>query len=230
MLKICLKDLLAARWFLLAGAAFLLFYALQPYFSAGFIMAAGGAVVLAGLAVVFFLEDKNKTEILILSLPVRRSAIVGARHLLGALFLAVSGGIVFGVIAPLGIVIPSRPADADLSRLFSIEAASLFFVITAFFLALYLPLVHRFGFGRGTIRFVFAGIVFASLGAAGLFSVLPADPAARRELAVAAIGLVGEIRSSLGTPLFLLAAVVLTGMFFWISFRLSLRFYEKREF
>ncbi|MCX6564902.1 MAG: ABC-2 transporter permease [Candidatus Aminicenantes bacterium] len=230
MLKLCLKDLLAARWFLLANMTVLLLYALQPYFSAGFIMAAGGVVVIAGLAIVFFLEDRDKTEILTLSLPVKRSAIVGARHLLGALFLAVCGGIVFGVIAPLGTVIRSRSDAAGLSRLLSIEAAVLFFVITLFFLALYLPLYHRFGFGRGTIVFLIAGIALVSLGAAGLFAILPAAPAPGRELGTAVIGSVRAIRSSLGTPLFLLSAVAVVVVPFAISLRLSLRFYARREF
>lgn len=230
MLKICLKDLLAARWFLLAILSVLLLYTLQPFFSAGFILTAGGAAVMAGLAIVFFLEDRNKTEILTLSLPVKRSAIVGARHLLGALFLAVCGGIVFGVIAPLGILIHSGPADTGLSGLLSVEASALFFVIVAFFLALYLPLYHRFGFGRGTILFLIVGIALASLGTAGLFSTLAAGPAPGRELGAVAVGFVRTIRSSLGTPLFLLAAAVLVIIPFEVSFRLSTRFYARREF
>jgi len=230
MLKLCAKDILAARWVLLAELAIISLYALQPYFSAGFIMAAGITLILSGLATVFFMEDRNKTEVLYLSLPIKRSAIVGARYLLGALFLAVCGGIVFGVIAPMGTLIHSRPDDIGLSRLLSIEAAVLFFVITVFFLALYLPLYHRFGFGRGTILFLIVGIALTSLGTAGLFSILPADPAVRRELGAAVIGSVRAIRMSLGTPLFLLAAAALVVIPFGISFRLSLRFYARREF
>jgi len=229
MLRIFAKDLLAARWFLLAGAGALFLYTLQPFFSAGVILAAGAAVVLFGLAVVFFLEDRNRTEIVTLSLPVKRSEVVGARHLLGVLFLAVSGGIVFGAIAPLGTLVHSGPAAAGLFRLFSIEAAALFFVITAFLLALYLPLVHRFGFGRGTVLFLVAAIVLASLGAAAWFARLPADfsKSGGFESVFQALR---ALRSSLGTPLFLLLAAALIVVPYSVSFRLSLRFYARREF
>lgn len=229
MLKLVGKDLLAARWILLCGAAVLSLYSLQPFFSAGFILAAGGALALAGQATVFFLEDRNKTEILYLSLPVSRASIVGARYLLGAVLLAAGGAMVFGIIGWAGALMHVPRPAGGFPGLLSIEAAALFFPLTAFFLSLYLPFYHRFSFGRGTLLFTAAGVLCAALGAAGLKAAL-SDAFASGGGEAVIFGAVRVLRLSLGTPLFVLAAAAAVFIPFLVSLFLSTRFYARREF
>lgn len=226
MLKLCAKDWLAARWLLLADLAVLCLYSLQPYFSAGFILAGGAAVVLFGLGIVFFLEDRNRTEVLFLSFPIRRADVVGARYLFGALLVLVSGAALFGVVAPVAALVQSGVSGDDPLNLISIDAAAAFLCLSVFLVALYLPFYHRFGFGRGTIRFAAAAL---GLAAAALAAFLPAL-SAKNGGAEAVFGAVRTIRLSLGPALFLAAVaafIIVTG---FISFRASLRFYDRREF
>jgi len=231
MLKLIMKDLLAARWFLLLNLVAILLYSLQPPFADILVMVPGFYLVLINLATVFFYEDRNKTEILYLSFPVKRRDIVGARHLLGALSLAVVGLAVFGVIGPLSGWI--KPAGKSVSfPLLSVEAVAIFAAFSAIFISLYLVFYHRLGFGRGTIIFVIVAVLLLSAVVAAVVIRFPEDfdAAKNAEGARTVFGGLHALRTSLGTPLFLLAAALLTVVPLLVSLSLSKRFYARREF
>jgi hypothetical protein len=237
MLKLCKKDLLAARWFLSLALVIIILYPLQPFWPSVMLLTLGGLFGFFSLFIVFFLEDRNKTEVLYLSLPVKRSAIVGARYFLAGLLTLVGGGAVFGLIVPLSAVVHSRLPQSDLRPLLSIEGAAGFLVISVFLLALYLPFYHRFGFGRGTFLFsiVGGGILGGLVGLIRFRQAFesagpPADPTISKDPSAWILGIIESIRTSMGTPLFLLAVVGFVIGATTISLRLSLRFYDRREF
>ncbi len=231
MLKLIRKDWLAARWFLLANLAAILLYSLQPPFADVLVMVPGFCLVLINLAAVFFFEDRNKTEILYLSFPVKRRDVVASRHLLGGLSLAGVGLAVFGVIGPLAGWI--RPAGRSVSfPLHSVEAAAVFAVFSAVFASLYLIFYHRFGFGKGTMAFVVVAVLLLSAVVAAVVTRFPDDfDAAKNAEGVRTVfGCLHALRASLGTPLFLLAAAAAVIVPFLVSLSLSQRFYARREF
>jgi len=164
MFKLCRKDLLAAHRPLLLILVIFILYFLQPVWSSLLIMAIGGGFGFICLFVIFFLEDRNKTEILYLSLPQKRSTIVGARYLLSGLLSLIGGATLFGLVVPLnGLIFPSRPLGSNLQPLLSVEGVAGFLVISVFISSLYLPFHHRFDFGRGVILFMIVGVALLAL-------------------------------------------------------------------
>lgn len=217
MLKLCLKDLFAARWLLLLALFITILYPLQPFWPGEILPFMGGTYGFIALFIVFFLEDRNKTEILYLSLPVQRQTIVRARYLLGAFFILAGG-----VIVPLVSLIAAPLTEGGESPLIlSLEVAAAFLLILGFALSLYLGCYHRYGFGRGTFVFLIAGVVLGTL-------TLAAIKGGGRSLSIP--GILAGFRSALGTPLFILAAAAAVAVPFLVSLRLSTRFYARREF
>ena len=229
MLKLMKKDLLAARFLLGANLAALVLFSIQPHFSGGFILVFAVVLAISSLAAVYFYEDRNRTEVLYLSLPVKRKDIVVARHVIAAGFLAAFGLVMFGIIAPLESRLAAGP---DPFPLRSIEAAALYMVLGAILISLYLTCQYRFGFGRGSIAFVIVAVILFTAIVAAVVIRFPADfDAAKNEAGVRTIfGSLQALRTSAGTPLFLLAAAVLVLVPFLVSLPLSRRFYARREF
>jgi len=232
MLKIVGKEWLATRWLSLACLAGFALYSLQPYFAGGMIVFIGSALVLANLMIGFFIEDRTKTEILYLSLPVGRNAIVGARHLYGIIWVVAAGAVIFGLIGPVSDALrPGRPGP-DPFPLLTIEAAAVFAVFSAILTSLYLSFYHRFGFGRGTSLFAITCVLLISVLVVGAVAAFPDDFDLKKNAvgAKTLFGALHSLRLSLGTPLFVLAAAVLFVVPFLVSWRLSRRFYARREF
>jgi hypothetical protein len=237
--NLCRKDLLAAHRPLLLILVIFILYFLQPVWSSLLIMAVGGVFGFLCLFVIFFLEDRNKTEILYLSLPQKRSTIVGARYFLAGLLSLIGGAILFGFVVPLhGLIFSSRPLGSNLQSLLSVEGMAGYLVISAFISALYLPFHHRFGFGRGVILFQIVGVALLAGVAGGMKLVGRAfdfvdfwnDPKNIKDPGAGILDLIGAIRTSLGTTLFLITIVVFVIIATAISLWLSLRFYDRREF
>jgi hypothetical protein len=216
MLKLVLKDLLAARWLLLLALLVAILYPIQPFWPGEILPFMGGIYGFIALFIIFFLEDRNKTEIQYLSMPIQRRTVVRARYLLGSL-LVVAGGIIVPLVS---LIVSPSTENGEPRLIFSLEIAAAFLLIYGFALSLYLCCYHRFGFGRGTTVFVIAGVVLMTLAVAGL--------KAGGSLSIP--GILRAFRASLGTPLFLLAAAAAVIIPFIVSLRLSLRFYACREF
>ena len=228
MLKLVKKDLLAARWFLLTEWALFVIYVMQPFIGSQFIIILGGILALSNVYQILFIEDRNKTEILYLSLPIKRSTIVGARFLLG-FFHSLGALIVFGLIALINAVFRLHTSGPVQTSLLSIEAVVLLLIMSSHFLSLFLVFVYRSGFSRGTVSFILYGTLLAVSGISVL-SLVPLDADSMKNSGGFLLASLGTLRRALGTPLFLLAAALLTVVPFLVSLSLSKRFYARREF
>jgi hypothetical protein len=201
-------------------------------------MAMGGTFGFTGLVIVLFLENRNGTEILYLSLPLKRATIVGGRYVLAGLLTLAGGAAVFGLVIPLSAALHSRLADAGVRALLSIDGAAGYLLATVFLASLFLPFYHRSGFGRGMILFSMAGAAILAVGFGGWklagrafdFAGRLNDSHIPQDAGAWILGRIGSIRISLGTPLFLLAGLAAAGFAVAISLWFSLRFYRRREF
>jgi len=239
MLKICLKDFLAARWVWLTAGTIVVLFVIQPFGNILMVTLFGAILSFAGLLAVFLLEDRNKTEIFFASLPLNRSTIVKARYLLAAALITTAGLLVFGVVLPLGEAILAmtqvRPATVSSARP---EFIALFILLSTLLAVLFLPFQHRFDFGRGTVRFGFtaAGIIAVGAGLERVTGRWVKIPATSFDMGNPTLSVMGPLRilenlhTNLGTPLFLAAAVGLCAILFLLALRLSLAGYARREF
>jgi hypothetical protein len=229
---------MASRWWwLLFMASYILYFTFPLQQNLGLMV---GAIALISVCVfvTLFLEDRYKTEAFYASLPLKRSTVVLARYVLTAL-LSLAGGIfVFFYAYILTSVVKLRFIKIDLKSLLTFGGITGFVLFIAFLAALYFPFYFRHGLGRGS--FIFAAVLLA-LGivvtglerlAANIFHLTGPlftadflkDPGLGILLAI------GGIRHSLGLPLFVGATFTLMAGMLAISIRLSIRFYQKREF
>jgi hypothetical protein len=227
VLKLCLKDWVAGRWFWLAGVLMFALYVVQPGVVGFFFPVLGAALVFGSLFVTFALDDQSRVEALYGSLPLKRATVVRGRYVLAGLLSGAGAAIVFGSIPLLDALTRARREEPVLAFLLTIEGAVGFLLAVAPAILIFLPLCFRFGFGRGSIRFVIV------MGVLGLLATAAAGPLMPQGFAGnplrAAIHALATIRVSLGTPLFAAAAVLATAGLTWISLALSLEAYERRE-
>jgi hypothetical protein len=227
VLRLCRKDWIAGRW---AWSGFVLMFGLyvsQPGMMGFHFPVMGAGLVLGSLFVTFAIDDRSGVEALYGSLPLKRSTIVRGRYALAGLLAAAGGAIVFGSIPLLDALTKARHEPPATAFLLSAEGAVGFLFAVAPAVLIFLPMCFRFGFGRGTIRFVAAmgvlGLLAAAAAGPRLSGLSSGDPV--RE----AVRALGAVRASLGTPLFVAAAVLLTAGLSSVSLALSLRGYERRE-
>jgi hypothetical protein len=239
MLKICRKDFLAARWVWLATGTIVVLFVIQPFGNILMVTLFGAILSFTGLLAVFLLEDHAKTEIFYASLPLNRPTIVKARYLLSVGLITAAGIIVFGVVLPVGEAVRTmtqvRPAAASTA---SPEFIALFAILSSFLAALFLPFQHRFGFGRGTVRFGFtvAGFIVVGVGLERItgrwlnISATSFDTGNPPLSAIGPIRLLEILNGQLGPTLFLAAIIAFCAVLFIIALRLSLAGYARREF
>jgi hypothetical protein len=238
MFKLCAKDYLSSRWLWLGTSAIYALYVAQPLGLSFILMALGTLLLLTNLNIPLFFEDKDKTEALYASLPLRRADIVRGRYLLAGFILAGSGLLIFGSAAAVRTLFRGQSYQNSLSPLVSLEGIASYLLGGGFFLAAFLPLYHRLGLGRGNMVF-FPGLFVLLAGATGLERIASAKLGIIRPLLTPEFlkdpgrGIIAgfeNIRSALGPLLFGCAAIALLAAMVFVSLRLSIRFYERREF
>jgi ABC-2 type transport system permease protein len=238
MLKLCAKDFIASRWlWLLVIAADILYIPFPLQQNLG-LMVGALALVLGCIIATLFLEDRLKTETLYSSLPLKRSTMVLSRYLLTGFLTLGCGVFVFGYGYFLSSVVKLRFVQIDFQSLLTAEGVAGFIVFTAFIAALFYPFYFRLGLGRGS--FIFAavllalGIIFTGLERLAAHVFRFTRPLFTEEfLKDPGLGIVralGGIENSLGQPLFISSALILIAGMLFLSIRLSIRFYEKRDF
>lgn len=238
MLKLCYKDYLASRWLWLLPIISYVLYSIQPIGRTALVMLFGWAAVFTCLFITGALEDRNKTEAFYISLPVKRATVVRARYLLAGVLTIVGGAVIFSLLGPINAFLKTRNPTTDIGILMAVESGAGFLVAVTFACILYLPLYFGLGFGRGTAVFSFA-FLGLGLGLAGI-GQLAARWFGWRSLLLTAeflkdpgsriLEAVGQVRELLGTPLFIGAIVMGLGVLVFISLRLSIRLFERREF
>lgn len=236
-LRLLWKDLVAARWLLLAG---LPIYALNlgamTAFPPAFAMTAlivSSILAFGSLAI----EEIQGTRSLWASLPVRRRDLVRGRYGT-ALFGALLGlGVSFGVerLATTVRLVTDRPASPTLEA--SITLHALLLLVVLWMAAALLPLCFRLGTGNGALTFAavsFGVILLISFGAQAVFELVGAtnpflDPgfwsgAPTSEEGRALRGWLDRWQRTV-----LVGAAVVTAAALWLSARLSQKFYSGRD-
>jgi len=238
MLKLCGKDFMAGRWWwLLFMASYVLYFTFPLMQSLG-LMVGAVALITACVFVTLFLEDRFKTEVFYASLPIRRSSIVLARYVLTAFLSLACLVFVFFYGYLLISVVKLRWIAIDLGSLLSLDGLTGYVVFITFLAALYFPFYFRHGLARGSFIFaaVLLGLVIVLAGAERLTTnVLHLTetlfvPEFLKDPGLGIIRTIGTVRDSLGLPLFVGAGFLLMAGMLVISVRLSVRFYERREF
>jgi len=237
MLKLCYKDFLAGRWlWLLALALFGLNWMFAFRQSLGIMLL---TLLLVGgcLAITFFQDQLNKTEVLYGSLPLTRAAIVRGRYLLAGLLSLAALVVSFAYGAFLKAVFGLGDLRISLKALGSVEGLAGYALILAFLTSLYFPLHYRFGAGRAVLLFFLCLLILAvAVPGLGELQLIPASLARRvaapdflKDIGLSLVGLLGQIREALGTAVFLASAAGLASTMIAASIRLSIQTYQKTD-
>ncbi len=238
MLKLCYKDYLASRWLWLLPFIIFVLYSIQPIGQTVLVMFFGWAAVFLCLFITGVLEDRNKTEALYISLPVKRATVVRARYLLAGILILAGGAVIFSLLGPINAFLKTRNPRADIGILMTTEGGAGFLISLGFACILYLPLYFWLGFGRGSAIFSLV-LLGLGLGLTGIGQLaarwlgwrgLLFTTETLKDPGSGIIQVLGRTRESIGTALFIgmiFAALVVLS---FISLRLSERLYERREF
>jgi hypothetical protein len=240
MLDLVRKDFLVSRWLWMASSVLYVLYLVQQLGlgSSALLLAFAAMLLIANLIIPLFFEDKDKTETLFASLPLRRVDLVRGRYLLAGLLLAANGALIFGTGAAVKVLFPAQASHDTLVPLLSFEGVAGYVLGGGFLLAAYLPMYCRWGLGRSLMVF-YPSLVALLAAAAGLerlasgpWGLIPPlfTPDFLKDPGRAVIAGIGVIRAAMGTPLFLATVAACFTVLAFVSFRLSTRFYERREF
>jgi hypothetical protein len=238
MLKLCAKDFVVSRWLWLLVLAADIVYLRSPSPPDLTFMISGVGLVLACVFITLFLDDRYKTEVFYASLPLKRSTIAAARYISAGFLAIVSAAWTFIYGYFLNSVVKPRFIRIDLQSLFSVEGIAGYLFFTAFLTALFFPFYFKLGLGFGVLIFA---VVCLALGSLFLvFQFLATDalhltgplsmPEFLKDPGLGILRAIGGIKDSLGVPLFIGGVLVLMAGMLLFSIRLSVRFYEKREF
>jgi ABC-2 family transporter protein len=238
MLRLCGKDFMAGRWWWLLFTASYVLYFTFPLMQRLGLMVGAVALITACVFVTLFLEDRYKTETFYASLPLRRSSIVLARYILTGLLSLAGLAFVFLYGYLLTSVVKLRWMTIDLGSLLSLDGITGFALFTAFLAALYFPFYFRHGLAKGSFIFaaVLLGLAIVLAGAERLAAnVLHLTETLftaefLKDPGLGIVRAIGTVRDSAGLPLFVGAAFILLAGMLAVSIRLSIRFYQKREF
>jgi hypothetical protein len=237
LFKLWRREILVSKWaWLLLLLAYLL-YGTLPYRVNPFSVVLAIAFLLGLNVAPLFFEDIYKTEGFFSCLPVKRSRLVLSRYGLAAILVAAGGGLVFSYGKILDLLFGTvNPAERG-SFLLSPQGFLGFLGTTVFLLSLFFPLFFRLGLGRGLIGFsiLLSGVIIALDGMGMVLAAInrSGEPQIREYFQKPWLGLVRlleAIKESTGFPLFVLLVLVFLAGTTLVSLRLSIRFYEKREF
>jgi len=237
MIRLMMKDIRITRLFWLPALAF---YAV-------FILAITGrpAAYLIGHVFITFIlaiivpivEYMTRTEHVAGALPVKRPDIVGARYL-AALAVTLVGLILFLAYARLVRAVVDIPEFRP-SLLPTIQEGLMFFLVTAAMVSLFFPFYFKSGMGKGLLGFSI--FILAVLMIATMFSMIPEEkPAGTQTLQPSSSGgatasgsyifsFLQNFEKALKDPAFLALAVFVMAAAVYISLRLSIHFYSRRD-
>lgn len=226
MLRLCRKDFIACRWFwLLALVVYFLYGVISIKQDVAF-MAVGVALILGLVTLALVVEDRYRTEVFFCSLPLRRSTIVRSRYLLSGVLVLFSGLLVFSCRHFLYSLVKVKALSSNTFPHLTLEEPSVFMTVAVFLVCLFYPLYFRFGLGKGAflLTVILLGLLIAAIGISALFSSWFDT---RGLLTLRSLA---KVKDLLSPPLFLLGATALNVAIVLVSIRLSIRFYEQRDF
>ncbi len=237
MIKLLLKDVRLTRLFWLPALAvyalFHLIFTLSPaaYFFGHVFFALLLSIAVPGI------EYMSRTDHISAALPVRRAEIVGARYLETLAVILVFLGL-FLSYSRLVRVIINVPGLRN-SPLPTIHAGLAFCILTAVLASLFFPFYFRSGMGKGLYGFSYT-ILFALIFSAMFSMHREGKLAAGRMPPVSGstggpasgffgASFLGSLERALGNPVCFVLSVLSAAAVVYVSLRLSIIFYEKRD-
>lgn len=219
MFNLVIKDILVQKKSILfaLGYCFFLVFAFQSLEQAGPI-AANIAVVYILLINSFGYEDKNKSDIMLNSLPISRRDIVLAKYLsifvyMGLAILAYMGSslLVKALRIPIDVV------------LLSLEGVTTAFLIVALMSSIYIPIIFKFGYIRAKLfnLVMFLLFFFVPTIIVNLYN----NPKYHQYFVSFFQGLSSWKNWQIASLLIALSLLILS-----ISYLISINIYKKREF
>jgi hypothetical protein len=177
-----------------------------------------------GLAII---DWRFEADRFVASLPVGRSTVVWARYLGGIGAAALGTGLYLSWGALFGSILPARLGWREGAATWSSpEGIAVFFLTATALMLLFLPFMYRFGLGRGVWGFVLA----AGIGAAVAIPVLTAiaEPGTRAPSQMLG-DVLRSVETDLGPALAWTAAFGAMATLTWLSARLSILGYRRRD-
>jgi ABC-2 type transport system permease protein len=237
MIRLCRKDFIISRFYLLLILPFYLLQALafSRLSEHGYYLV-HLAAILGMMAVPLILEDMGKTDQTLCSVPLARATIVYARYLYSMMFIIL--GTLFCIAYAYCLSLLSGFAGIDWLPPFSVPASLLTFYMLFLLVMIHLPFYFRYGLLKGTMvhLFILLALLFAILAIqsvsgylSGITSAL-VDPEYLRDRGgwmVQSLERAFRSHGSLVTYGFL-SAIALVAAF--ISMGLSIHFYNERDF
>ncbi len=163
-------------------------------------------------------EDKNNSDIMLISLPIKKSTIVFSKYIsvyIFAAYAALINFLIYYIITQLNLSIEVIPFTSN-GLYLSLVAATLFCAIT-------LPLIFKYGFLKSRVISIILFFVFIS---GGLSLV---DNLSKNENSIFIKKIANLLNSSSDIQIALLSLIPVVIILF-ISYTLSLKFYKNREF
>jgi len=238
MLSLVRKDLRMTRVFWLPAAFSCVVFLLLGFLNIHLMLLTGVFLTLFTLSWILFIDDLARTDPLFAGLPLRRRDIVTGRYLTGALVTVVSLGLILAVTAGLRALAGARAAH--LGALFSLRGVLAFVLPSLLLFALALPFYFRKGLGRAfqAVAAILMGltIILQSLvrsgpaEKAGGGTARPGFMAGIFERSISAgRAVIGWGEATLGGALFAAALTAVVAAALYFSWRLSVRFYSRRD-
>lgn len=231
------KDLRVTR-ILWAPMAFSYFVFLLAFMENVWIyLATGACLTFVMAATAMGIDDRHGTEPLFAALPGTRRGLVKGKYLSWGAFTAAGLGIFLVSTALLVAALGER--SPRLASLLSVKGAAAFLAGTALTGLVFLPFHFRLGFWRGIWGVTAAGFCLSLASLNALAAVVPAGRYGAAS-ATALPGLFGStgrglralawlIDGFMGKPAVMAAAGGILALLTALSYRLSVRFYEKRD-
>jgi ascorbate-specific PTS system EIIC-type component UlaA len=183
----------------------------------------GYFLITAGIVIPFGFDEKNNTETLYGSLPLKRETVVRGRYLMAGILILAGNAALYFYSLLIQILSKNRALRMNLDLFVSTEGVVLFLSILILSTSLILPLLYRFGAVKGILS---AGMILVVLAALLMTLVFPwlhfdfwKNPAS----------VTRHLHHALRTPLVLAAGVILVAAAVFISLKMSVAFYERRE-
>lgn len=151
-------------------------------------------------------DERCKWDRYAAMLPYRTGQLVWSKYLLSYLYTLVGGGVI--VLGAFLRGVTTGAADWKETA----ETSVMLAVVMLFITALGLPMLYRFGSEKGRLAMILCmGVgVGAAMGLMGIFGELPKLP-------------------ELSLPVMIAVVVALAAGATWLSFRMSVHFYKKRQ-
>jgi len=200
-------------------------------------LATGACLAFVAAATALGIDDRYQTEPLLAALPGTRRDLVAGRYLAWGAVTAAGLGLFLAFTALVHPGFGLR--TARLASFVSLKGAAAFLVGTVLAGLVYLPFHFRFGCWRGMWLFTAAGFAFSAAGLGVVARLVPAEARAiasasslPKPFAATARGLralAWLIDGHFGRPAVVGALAGGLALLVYLSYRLSVRFYEKRD-